>query len=844
VNPTPGTPPGRIWSVVARNNVIDICGDQIGHFRSVNGGVTWTTATGIPLPRGQCSLAVSPWEPYVVFATVGGQVFETDDGGGTWNTTFNPVPPPRFQGRIPFVETNKFPAGVFDLWWGDIDLFRATCGTPVAPAPGGAARCPQPPWVTNFARPSNAHDDVGSLLFDPNMAVPQCPFLYSSDGGVYRNTIPTNPGCQNPQAMLWTQPAVTPHALWLWSLSGAWQPPAGANEDVYFGNQDNGIFGTRRGGNLKPVWNEPDCCDVFDTAAEPNRMMFTVCCGPGGANQLFTAAPGAVGPVPVNLPGNPVIPGFKSVPSVVNFGPNSYAVLTNTGVLINIAFPNGQWANLGAPPNACGLRASRQGGAPVFYVQAGSCDAGVSALTQVGRPAAPDLLLRYNGIAPGGMWQPVNPPGPPATRGGFGIFNVSEGDANLLMASQIIPPATVRMLRSNNAGATWQRDLQLEQMMIGAGTFRMINVTGPTDFTNFDGYPQPTLVAINPDFPRIRVGGGADSGVFLTFDDGLHWNRVTDPIHPKQTGIPHLPRPRFAYFENRGAQVSVFIGTEGRGVWRTSVAKPAINLGCPLAGGAVGAPYASAITAANFLPPITFAIGPGVLPPGLVLNAANGAVAGVPTAPGVFPFTVTMTDGMGNAAMLNCAIAIAGVSARLDVFRCMQLSPNTAAPYSLGVLETHPQFCDTQIGNPPAPKDPNNNAIATKTGLKAADGAGGFVDVFRCMQFTNALSARVGIGVLLTHPQFCEIVLGNPPKPKDPNNPAIAVNTGLKVADPGGPDLDVFRCVQFTPAPTQHYGVGVLTTHPQFCETNIGSPPAPIDPNDPRIALKTGLQAR
>ena len=39
-------------------------------------------------------------------------------------------------------------------------------------------------------------------------------------------------------------------------------------EDLYFGNQDNGSFGTTGGGNAVVTWTNEQCCDGFDTAGE------------------------------------------------------------------------------------------------------------------------------------------------------------------------------------------------------------------------------------------------------------------------------------------------------------------------------------------------------------------------------------------------------------------------------------------------------------------------------------------------------------------------------------------------------------------------------------------------
>ena len=226
VDPTPADGADDVWDVVVHDGgIIDLIGDD-GHRRSTNGGVTWTTTSA--LFGGISSIDVSPDEANVLFATVGTSIFQSTDAGVTWTGLTNPS----FQGRIPFVKTNQRAGPSFDLWFGDINLHRATCTTP---AGGGAApRCPANAW-TNFGdRANGAQTDMGSIVFDPQAAEDACPLAMSSDGGVYLNTVRTSPACHAPS---WEQPDITPHALWLWDLSGASYP--GALNDVVIGRRSN-----------------------------------------------------------------------------------------------------------------------------------------------------------------------------------------------------------------------------------------------------------------------------------------------------------------------------------------------------------------------------------------------------------------------------------------------------------------------------------------------------------------------------------------------------------------------------------------------------------------------------
>ena len=69
------------------DGIIDLIGDD-GHQRSTNGGVSWTSA-GV-LFGGLSSIAVSPDEPNVLFATTGTSIWQSADGGATWTGLTNP----------------------------------------------------------------------------------------------------------------------------------------------------------------------------------------------------------------------------------------------------------------------------------------------------------------------------------------------------------------------------------------------------------------------------------------------------------------------------------------------------------------------------------------------------------------------------------------------------------------------------------------------------------------------------------------------------------------------------------------------------------------------------------
>jgi hypothetical protein len=75
-------------------------------------------------------------------------------------------------------------------------------------------------------------------------------------------------------------------------------------------------------------------------------------------------------------------------------------------------------------------------------------------------------------------------------------------------------------------------------------------------------------------------------------------------------------------------------------------------------GGVIGVAYSHTFPSGSGVAPLTFSIAAGFLPAGLMLNAATGAVTGVPTISGIFSFTVQVVDSLGAVASVACSITI------------------------------------------------------------------------------------------------------------------------------------------------------------------------------------------
>ncbi|MBI4545428.1 MAG: hypothetical protein HY703_09545 [Gemmatimonadetes bacterium] len=567
VDPTPEDGADNVWDVaVHHGGIVDLCGDD-GHQRSQDGGANWITlpAWQKMLPSGRCSIGASPYEPNALFAAVGIQVFQSADGGASWTWSGHPLAP---QGRIPFLAVNPRSGSKYDLWYGDRYLYRAACSSP----PDSAAAFWGLACKLDWAGPwPGAHSDAGDLAFDSKTMVDACPVLYSADGGVYYNTKVVTPGCHDPA---WEQPEVTPRALWLWSLDGA--DHLGPAEDLYLGTQDNGSFAATDAGAAMPAWHNRDSGDVFDVSAAPDEVVYTLCCLPGAhITQVLARGQGMVGGGEIGPNAYPPgdVPPFLFIDNIDRPG-GSYVMVTDSGVFYTSKLStSGGWYRVGwatTPLNLRGVKGAALGGKLYLYGLVGEAN---------GR--TPDQLWKFTGAGngPKGTWAQVSPPD---AVGGFGIFDVDPNDANRLIASHLRSDAPPQMLMSIDGGANWASLSTLDSLMTGGGLFQYQNQRGATPFTGFEGYPQPTLVAFDPGDPDIVVAGAADAGVFVSIDGGKNWKLVTDPFDPVDSGRPHIPRPRFAYFDHQeltavpqlSERVDIYVGSQGRGVWRITLEIP------------------------------------------------------------------------------------------------------------------------------------------------------------------------------------------------------------------------------------------------------------------------------
>jgi uncharacterized protein (TIGR03437 family) len=84
-----------------------------------------------------------------------------------------------------------------------------------------------------------------------------------------------------------------------------------------------------------------------------------------------------------------------------------------------------------------------------------------------------------------------------------------------------------------------------------------------------------------------------------------------------------------------------------------------ITTTCPLREVAVNQPFTDRFIAVGGFTPYTWDLAGGELPAGVTLNA-NGSIGGTPTAPGIFSFTVRVTDQQSNVVTRACSQVVLG----------------------------------------------------------------------------------------------------------------------------------------------------------------------------------------
>ena len=116
------------------------------------------------------------------------------------------------------------------------------------------------------------------------------------------------------------------------------------------------------------------------------------------------------------------------------------------------------------------------------------------------------------------------------------------------------------------------------------------------------------------------------------------------------------------YWSARNFALAVRLVRGGQSMLNFDAAATAPTLAGTAPGGTVGQAYAGftpTLGPAGVTQPVTYALSSGNLPPGLALDPDTGAITGIPTTAGSYPFSLTASNAAGTSAPLALTIVVA-----------------------------------------------------------------------------------------------------------------------------------------------------------------------------------------
>jgi hypothetical protein len=150
---------------------------------------------------------------------------------------------------------------------------------------------------------------------------------------------------------------------------------------------------------------------------------------------------------------------------------------------------------------------------------------------------------------------------------------------------------------------------------------------------------------------------------------------------------------------------------------------PTLTLQCAASTGQVNTAYSSSLVASGGVPPYSFSIASGSLPPGLTLDTTTGAITGTPTQAGAFSFTAMVSDSTAvpgdtiGTMTSNCSITISPAAQPLSL-TCANGTAAVGAAYSSSAVAsggTAPYSYSVTAGSLPPGLTMNSNGTISGT---------------------------------------------------------------------------------------------------------------------------------
>lgn len=502
---------------------------------STDGGMSWTSSlTGLPsqiVIGSHQQLAVSPfnhqhlywsfnywawnaganqWEGHIA-------LYRSTNNGSTWSSVID-------NGGInrpPIVKvTAPTSTNTYELYFADGGCTFERASVTHSATPSISA------WTTLATN----HCDHADLGFDDDN---HTPLLLAGDGGL---SFTTDGGAN------WALGGAGAHgyaALQITEVTG--QKQSGA-VNLYFGTQDNNIWASPDDG---VTWPTNICCEgfflnVWPTAIPPSDTRFTgVTCG---ACFNFIS-----GPVLASETGFPNPPNNNGNPRLLK--PGYYIQNTSlpglSASIFNMTSDNGAtWTPRYGFPEPPGDLSKIAGDSndPVVFTAVGRPGAtsdgqgivGIKRITGATESGAP-IVSDVTGFGSLGIFATMF--------AWYKPFGIDPGDTNHLILADIVDNV---VKTSHDAGATWQVDTALTNLVTDSGNFRFRS--GP--FTQISSF------GFDGACPGHIMVGTIQAGIFQSYDHGTTWYKVD--------GSEIIPNVSAFFFHKPGQAV---VSSYGRGLW-------------------------------------------------------------------------------------------------------------------------------------------------------------------------------------------------------------------------------------------------------------------------------------
>ena len=210
--------------------------------------------------------------------------------------------------------------------------------------------------------------------------------------------------------------------------------------------------------------------------------------------------------------------------------------------------------------------------------------------------------------------------------------------------------------------------------------------------------PSLTSIAVAPSTPTVAVGGTRQFTATGTYADGTT-QVITGQVNwaSSNTAAASISASGLATGSSAGTStISATQGSVAGNTLLTVQATPLAVATASLPAGTLGVAYSATLTASGGAPPYSWSVSPA-LPPGLVLNASNGAIGGTPNTAGTYSLTAQVTDAAVATASKALSITIsAAVNATLWPASAVPANPDQGPD---GAVELGVKFKSDQPGS-------------------------------------------------------------------------------------------------------------------------------------------------